>query len=107
MGVSSRERAIELFSKYRIWDTEENSGILLYILLADRSFEIVADRGIVKLEKEKSFVEISSMIEKKFKEQKFEEGVILGIGSLTKMLAKHFPAKKKKKNEISNKPILI
>ncbi|MBE7412008.1 MAG: TPM domain-containing protein [Leptospiraceae bacterium] len=107
-GVNSRNRAIEIFSKNRVWDTEFNSGILLYILLADRKIEIVADRGIAKLAKEKSFAEITSMIESKFKENRFEEGVILGIQALTKLLSKHYPVRKRKnKNEISDKPILI
>ena len=45
-GISARDRAIELFSRLRIWDTEQNAGVLVYLLLADKRVEIVADRGI-------------------------------------------------------------
>jgi uncharacterized membrane protein len=41
-----RERALMMFSKLRVWDTEHNNGALLYVNLADRAVEIVADRGI-------------------------------------------------------------
>ena len=45
-GQSGRERALEVFSQLRVWDTEENNGVLIYLLLADRDIEIVADRGV-------------------------------------------------------------
>ncbi len=45
-GQSARDRAIELFSQLRVWDTQQNTGVLIYLLLADRAVEIVADRGI-------------------------------------------------------------
>jgi uncharacterized membrane protein len=45
-GQTARERAVELFSLLRVWDTEGNNGVLIYVLLADRCLEIVADRGI-------------------------------------------------------------
>ena len=47
-GVSARQRAIEVFSNLQVWDTEQNSGVLIYLLLADREVHIVADRGIAK-----------------------------------------------------------
>jgi len=107
-GVTSRERALELFSQYRIWDTENNSGILLYILLADHRLEIIADRGVSRLAKDKNFSKIASAIESKFREKEYEEGLISGIQSITKLLTEFYPAKKKRsKNEIPNKPVLI
>ena len=45
-GTSAADRALELFSQLRIWDTEQNNGVLIYLLLAERDVEIIADRGI-------------------------------------------------------------
>jgi uncharacterized membrane protein len=44
--ATPRERALAMFGKLRVWDTEHNSGVLIYLLLAERAIEIVADRGL-------------------------------------------------------------
>jgi len=44
-GKTPRERALEVFAALGVWDTEANNGVLIYVLLADRDVEIVADRG--------------------------------------------------------------
>ena len=41
-----RERAEDLFAHLRVWDTELRSGVLIYLNLAEKRLEIVADRGI-------------------------------------------------------------
>ena len=48
-GVDTRSRALTLFSHLRLWDTEANTGVLLYLLWADKAIEIVVYRGIVAL----------------------------------------------------------
>src|SRR3954469_4491771 len=45
-GLAPRARALEVFSLLKVWDTEENTGVLVYVQLVDRCIEIVADRGI-------------------------------------------------------------
>jgi TPM domain len=47
-GMAARHRAAQVFSNLRVWDTEENSGVLIYVQLADREVHILADRGINK-----------------------------------------------------------
>jgi len=106
-GVSARDRAIDVFSHLRIWDTEDNTGVLLYLLLADKQLEIVADRCIHKKVGEESWTAISRRMEAHFREGKFEEGVLLGIREITVLLTKNFPATTPHADELSNKPVVI
>ena len=91
-GRSARERAIEVFSQLRVWDTEHNNGLLIYLLLADRSLEIVADRGIHAKVASGEWESICRKMETAFKHEKYESGVISGIQAVTQHLMKHFPA---------------
>jgi uncharacterized membrane protein len=106
-GQSARERAIEVFSELRVWDTEHNNGVLIYLLLADRDVEIVADRGIhVKLGTE-IWEAICREMEAAFREGQFEAGVLAGIRAVGKHLAHHFPARSGKTNEMPDKPVVL
>lgn len=106
-GVTARDQAIEVFSSLRIWDTEENSGVLLYLLLADRTIEIIADRGINKRVEPAEWKKICEKMKASFQSGDFEGGVIKGITDITLLLQKHFPSSGKSENEISNKPIVL
>ena len=104
-GQSARERAVQVFSQLGIWDTEHNNGVLIYLLLADRDVEIVADRGVnAKLSKE-TWEQICHKMEAAFREGKFEQGVIAGIHSVSQLLAQHYPATGIKGNELADKPV--
>ena len=107
-GQSARERAIEVFSNLRVWDTEHNNGVLIYLLLADRKVEIVADRGIhVKLGPA-VWEEVCREMEIAFRQGKFEQGVIAGIHSVGAHLAQHYPQTGSNKiNELPDRPVLI
>ena len=113
---SPRKRAIEVFSRLHIWDTEANNGVLIYLLLADRDVEIVADRGIDKHVGHANWNVICSEMEAMFRRGEFEAGVLHGIARIGALLQKHFPLAvkisktkpvKKKRNEISNKPHIL
>lgn len=106
-GFSARQRSIDVFSQLRIWDTEKNSGVLLYLLLADHDIEILVDRGINSLTKPEEWEAICRAMEGNFREGKFEEGVKLGILEITKILKKHFPKTAGDKNEIPNRPVIL
>jgi uncharacterized membrane protein YgcG len=106
-GQTAQQRAIEVFSKLRVWDTEHNNGVLIYLLLADRDVEIVADRGIhVKLGKE-VWEAICREMEVAFREGKFEEGVLAGIHAVGEHLSRHFPARSGKANEMPDSPVVL
>ena len=114
---SPRNRAIELFGRFHIWDTEHNNGVLIYLLLADRDVEIVADRGIHQHVGHDGWEAICHEMEVMFRRGEFEAGVLHGIARIGALLDKHFPISsvknsknkttKKKRNEISNKPIIL
>ncbi len=90
-GQSPRERAIEVFSMLRMWDTEHRNGVLIYLLLADRAVEIVADRGAHVKIGSPEWERICHTMEAAFKEGRYEEGVLRGIERVTQCLAQHFP----------------
>lgn len=106
-GQTGQQRAIEVFSKLRVWDTEHNNGVLIYLLLADRHVEIVADRGIhVKLGKE-VWEAICREMEAAFREGHFEAGVLAGIHAVGEHLSRHFPARSGKANEMPDRPVVL
>jgi uncharacterized membrane protein len=79
-GISGRERAIEVFSNLRVWDTEHNSGVLVYLLLADHDIEIVADRGIAARVDHATWEAVAQTMEAAFRQGEFERGALEGIG---------------------------
>ncbi|MDI1298110.1 TPM domain-containing protein [Methylotenera sp.] len=105
--VSARKRAIEIFSKFHVWDTAQNNGVLIYLLLADHDFEIVADRDIHHHVGSEGWEQISHEMEKHFKNGDFEFGVLHGITKITEHLDRHFASDKENVNELSNAPIVI
>lgn len=106
-GISSHERAVEVFSHLRVWDTEHNSGVLIYLLLADHKVEIVADRGIDKLVGSSAWTGICQDMESKFRIGEFESGVLIGISSISALLKQFFPARGQNKNELSDQPTVL
>lgn len=108
---SARKRAIEAFSHLRIWDTEHNNGVLIYLLLADRDFEIVADRGVHGRVGIEGWEAICQKMEHMFRQRQFEDGVLYGIQQIGDKLSQHYPAdinnNETNKNELPNKPVIL
>jgi hypothetical protein len=106
-GQSARERAIDVFSLLRVWDTEENNGVLVYLLLADRDVEIVADRGINSKVSAGEWERICRRMESAFSKGEFKEGVLAGIGEISGLLARYYPARTGDRNELPDTPTLL
>jgi uncharacterized membrane protein len=104
---SARDRALDVFSHLRIWDTAHNNGVLIYLLLADRDVEILADRGIDALVGSTEWQKICAMMETEFGKENFEAGVIKGIEAVTRHLAKHFPRHDAGANELPDAPVVM
>ena len=104
---TSRQRAEAVFSQLRVWDTEENSGILIYVQLVDRRIEIVADRGIGAKVAQAEWDAICRAMEGSFKEAQYLEGALEAIGRATALLARHFPAGAQNPNELPDKPVIL
>ncbi len=105
-GQSPRDRAIELFAQLRVWDTEHNSGLLIYLLPADRAVEIVADRGIHAKVGAEAWRAIRHHMEAAFKQSNYEGGVISGVQAVTQHLVRQFPAGDRG-NELPDRPVDI
>lgn len=103
--VSSRQRARQVFSLQGVWNTEENNGVLVYILLADRKVEIVADRGIRA--SDAAWEAISRAMEEHFREGRFREGSIVGVRAISDLLARDFPSDGPHRNELPDRPLVM
>lgn len=107
-GVSARERAIDIFARERVWDTEHNSGVLLYLLLADHDIEIVADRGIHARVGAQHWQAICQAMEQRLRAGEFEAGIVEGIRAIGALLDRHFPAAPHDNpDELENRPLLL
>jgi uncharacterized membrane protein len=99
-GMEGRERAVEVFSNLRVWDTAANNGVLIYLLLADRDVEIVADRGLSNRVLPSEWEEICRSMEAHFARGEFEAGSLLGIAKVDALLRRHFPVDGANPNEL-------
>ena len=105
-GMSARERAIEVFGQLRVWDTEHNNGVLIYLLLADHDVEIVADRGI-HAHVRQGWESICHDMEEHFRRGEFETGVLAGVRAVGAYLERHFPGDGAAKDELPNEPVVL
>lgn len=105
--AAPRDRAIEVFSGMRIWDTEQNAGVLIYVLLADRQVEIIADRGIHSRVGATAWEAICGAMQRAFAERRFEEGAIVGVRAISDLLATHFPPRAVNPDELPNRPVIL
>jgi uncharacterized membrane protein YgcG len=106
-GQTPRERAIEVFSQLRVWDTEDNNGVLVYVLLADHAVEIVADRGIHSRVGSDPWNAICQQMQSAFAKADFRAGALGGIEALGAILRMHFPRKADRVNELPDKPVIV
>ena len=106
-GLEPRARAIEVFSHARVWDTEANNGVLIYVLLADRDVEILADRGLAARVPPEEWETICREIEAHYREGRFAQGSVAGVRSVGRLLARHFPGDRGDANELPDQPVLL
>ena len=103
----SRARALDIFSHLRIWDTAHNNGVLIYLLLADRKVEIIADRGIDARVGAEGWESICRAMEQEFRAGRFEHGVVSGIEAVSRELAKYYPPTGPHPNELPDRPVVM
>ena len=102
-----RQRALMLFSKLRVWDTEQNNGVLIYLQLAEHAIEIVADRGIAKYVSTQQWQAITQHMSQAFKDSRFEDGLTDALSEVSGVLVLHFPANAEgevRVNQLPNEP---
>ncbi|MBG6534838.1 TPM domain-containing protein [Pseudomonas aeruginosa] len=104
---SPGERALDLFARLGVWDTAHNSGVLIYVLLADRAGEIVADRGIHACCGAERWSAVCQRMEAQFAQGRFEAGALEGIVAVSHLLVQHFPRGADHGNELPDRPVLL
>src|SRR5262245_66629502 len=106
-GMSARERAIELFGALRVWDTERNCGVLIYLLLAEKRVEIVADRGIHRKVGAAAWEAICGAMQREFAAGRFEQGAVIGVQAVSDLIATHYPPGGDNVDELPNRPLIV
>ena len=103
--VTPRSRAIDAFSHLRVWDTELNNGVLIYVLWADHDVEIVADRAYTTRVTQQQWSEICHQMEKRFAGERPMQAAVEGIQAVGQLIAQHFPATDR--NELPDRPVFL
>jgi uncharacterized membrane protein len=108
-NASPRERAVSIFGKLRVWDTESNNGVLIYLLLAEHRIEILADRGLNTRVPADTWKALASQMSDAFKAGRFEDGLAAAIDAVDGLLVQHFPLKpgERNPNELPDHPAFI
>lgn len=106
-GLTSRQRASALFAQLNVWDTQERTGVLVYVMLADQKVEILADRGISAVIEPATWQAICENMVAAFREGRFEAGSIQGVEAIAALLARHFPATGNNTNELPDRPVML
>jgi uncharacterized membrane protein len=104
---SSREKAREAFAHLHAWDTEENTGVLIYVQLVDRRIEILADRGIAARVAQSEWDQVCRAMEARFRKGEYLPGALEAIEAVTRILERHFPARGANPNELPDKPAVL
>ena len=107
-GNSVRDRAVDVFSQLKIWDTRENTGVLVYVLLAERAIEVVADRGIAARIPDTAWNDVCERLRDRFIGGEFEAGAMAAVREISALLAEHFPAgESDNPDELPDLPVLL
>lgn len=106
-GVTPHQCAMRAFAALGVWDTAENNGVLIYVLLADHAVEIVADRGIAALVPGGEWQSLCNEVQERFRAGDFEGGAVVAVRGVAARLSRHFPASGARPNELSDQPILL
>lgn len=106
-GVSPRERALELFGLLRVWDTEYNNGVLIYVLHAEHAVEIVADRGLARCVPQSDWDDLCRRVEAEFRAGRHAAGAQVAVDGAARLLERHFPERAAGQNELPDQPLLL
>jgi uncharacterized membrane protein len=108
-GLTPRERALEIFGLLRVWDTEHNNGVLIYVLHAGRAVEIIADRGLARAVPQADWDALCRQLETLFRSGHHEAGALAAIDGVARLLEQHQPVAPRaaSRNELPDQPLLL
>ena len=103
-----RQRALMQFSKLRVWDTEHNNGVLIYLMLAEHAIEIVADRALARRVPPATWRSMVSHMAEAFRQGRYEDGLTQALSEVSALLVEHFPATEgvDRPNELPDAPVI-
>ena len=108
-GAPARERAVTMFGKLRVWDTEHNNGVLIYLLLADHAIEIVADRGLDRHVDDRQWQAMVARMAEAFRDKRYEDGLTQALEETSALLMTYFAVAdtgQPNPNELPDSPVL-
>jgi uncharacterized membrane protein len=105
--LAPRRRAWQLFGQLGVWDTARNNGVLIYVLMADRAVEIIADRGIATHVPEPEWQTVCRQMQQHYRDGRFREGSVAGIEGVGSLLGRHFPGESHGDHELPSQPVLL
>ena len=108
-GVQARARAMDAFARLRVWDTASNTGVLVYLLLADHRIEIVTDRGLADVVSDAQWRGVCLLMEERLRAGEYADAVVDGIAAASDLLAAHFPQLSDgvDEDELPNAPVFL
>lgn len=106
-GVTNRQRAVNLFADYGVWDTEDNCGVLIYVNLAEHKIDIVADRGIDRKIDAATWQAVCRTMTEGFRQGRFHDATLAAIGQVNELLRQHFPSGGDRPNELPDRPVML
>lgn len=104
---SPRERALEVFGALRVWDTEGNNGVLIYVELADHAVEIVADRAAARAIPEERWQELAAGLAAAYRRGEYLQGTLESLARLQPLLEAAFPPGGRNPDELPNRPVVL
>ena len=104
---SARDRAIDVFGELRLWDTTHDNGVLIYLLLADRDVEIVADRGLNAKVTHEEWEQVCRAMEAELRAGHHAPAVMEGVRRIATLMARHFPPRAREENELPDRPAVL
>lgn len=108
-NATARERAVSQFAKLRVWDTEHNNGVLIYLLHAEHAIEIVSDRGLSQRVPTETWTGIVEHLGHALLSQRYEEGLLQALDAVNALLVQHFPTGGSitpRRNELPDAPVM-
>lgn len=106
-GVTNRQRALAMFAECGVWDTADNCGVLIYVNLAERRVDIVADRGIDRCIDATTWQAVCNTMTAGFAQGNFHDSTLAAIGRVNELLRTHFPATGDRPNELPDRPVML
>ena len=109
LGELIRQRALTMFGKLRVWDTEHNNGVLIYVLLAEHAIEIIADRGLMQPVEATHWQSVVAHMTDAFQKNRYEDGLTQALEETSGVLVENFPrtdASLPYPNELPDTPLL-